>query len=157
MTALQGRADPSWTSGGSLLVNGVSEPLIRFKKIIGSVPQEDIMHRDLTVYENIRYSASMRLPASWTSKQREDHVAATISAMQLKHVQDVHVGDEVKRGVSGGQRKRCNIGMEVAAAPSLLLLDEPTSGLDATASLEICQVLKDLARVCSLTVAMVKS
>jgi hypothetical protein len=51
--------------------------------------------------------------------------------------------------------KRCNIGLEVAAAPSLLLLDEPTSGLDSTAAMEICQVLKDLARVSSLTVAMV--
>jgi len=86
------------------------------------------MHRDLSVYDNIRYSANVRLPASWTAKQREDHVAATVSALQLKHVQDVLVGDEAKRGVSGGQRKRCNIGMEVAAAPSLLLLDEPTSG-----------------------------
>lgn len=128
LTALLGRVDPSWTCGGSLLVNGADVPLRRFSKIIGYVPQDDVMHRDLSVYDNIRYSANVRLPASWSAQQRENHVAATISALQLKHVQDVLVGDEAKRGVSGGQRKRCNIGMEVAAAPSLLLLDEPTSG-----------------------------
>ena len=102
LTALLGRVDPSWTCGGSLLVNGVDVPLRRFSKIIGYVPQDDVMHRDLSVYDNIRYSSNVRLPASWTQKQREDHVAATISALQLKHVQDTLVGDESKRGVSGG-------------------------------------------------------
>eukprot|EP01033_Poteriospumella_lacustris_P020570 gene20570-15100_t len=82
-------------------------------------------------------------------------IDATISAMQLSHVQHVAIGDETVRGVSGGQRKRVNIGMEVVAAPSLLLLDEPTSGLDSTAAMEICGVLKQLAAVSGLTVAMV--
>lgn len=75
--------------------------------------------------------------------------------MQLSHVQHSIVGDENVRGISGGQRKRVNIGMELAAAPSLLLLDEPTSGLDSTAAMHICQVLKDLASVSKITVAMV--
>jgi ABC-type multidrug transport system ATPase subunit len=150
-----GKVDNSWKRGGSLRINGEEEQLGRFRKVIGYVPQEDIMHRDLSVYDNIRYSANIRLPSNWSAKQREDHVNATIAAMQIKEVQDTRVGDEVIRGVSGGQRKRCNIGIEIAAAPSLLLLDEPTSGLDSTAAMDICQVLKDLARVSSLTVAMV--
>ena len=117
------------------------------------------MHRDLTVYDNIRYSADVRLPRAWTSVQRSDHVHAVLRSVQLTDIQDVRVGDESKRGVSGGQRKRCNLGMEIAAAPTLLLLllDEPTSGLDSTAALAICELLndRDLAHVSSLTVAMV--
>jgi ABC-type multidrug transport system ATPase subunit/ABC-type multidrug transport system permease subunit len=147
--------DRSWERGGSLTVNGISEPLSSYRRIIGYVPQEDIMSRELSVYDNIRYAANCRLPVEWTSKQREDHVNAVISAMQLKHVQDVRIGDESLRGISGGQRKRVNIGMELAAAPSLLLLDEPTSGLDSHSAMEICRVLKDVARVSSLTVALV--
>lgn len=61
----------------------------------------------------------------------------------------------VRRGISGGQRKRCNIGIELAAAPLFLVLDEPTSGLDSTSAMDICQVLKDLAANAGITVAMV--
>jgi ABC-type multidrug transport system ATPase subunit len=101
---LLGRIDPSWECGGSLLVNGASELLRRFKKIIGFVPQDDLVHPDLSVYDNVKYAANTRLPANWTTKQREDHVNATIAAMQLRHVQDTLVGNEVRRGISGGQR-----------------------------------------------------
>ena len=155
LNVLLGKTDPSWQRGGVLRVNGNDEPLNRFSKVMGFVPQEDIMHRDLSGYDNIRYSAQVRLPRDWTSEQREAHAAACIAALQLEHVQDTIIGDEIVRGISGGQRKRVNVGIEMAAAPLALFLDEPTSGLDSTAAMEICATLKDLARIASLTVVMV--
>ena len=68
------------------------------------------------------------------------HASAVISALGLDKVRHSIVGDEMSRGLSGGERKRLNIGIELAAAPLLLLLDEPTSGLDSSAALELCQV-----------------
>ena len=68
------------------------------------------------------------------------HAGAVIAALGLHRVRHSIVGDEQSRGVSGGERKRLNIGIELAAAPLLLLLDEPTSGLDSSAALELCLV-----------------
>ena len=68
------------------------------------------------------------------------HASAVIAALGLHRVRHSIVGDEQSRGVSGGERKRLNIGIELAAAPLLLLLDEPTSGLDSSAALELCMV-----------------
>lgn len=155
LNTVLGKCDSTWTRGGTLLINGVTEDLNRFRKLVGYVPQDDIMHRDLTVYENISYSANIRLPSDWTHEQRRQHVEAVIVSLQLSHVQHSNIGDENVRGISGGQRKRVNIGMELAAAPSLLLLDEPTSGLDSTAAMHICQVLTEITRVSAITIAMV--
>jgi len=63
-----------------------------------------------------------------------------LSHAQLDHVSDSCIGDEATRGISGGQRKRVNVGMEMVADPSLLFLDEPTSGLDSTTSFDLVQV-----------------
>jgi ABC-type multidrug transport system ATPase subunit len=82
-------------------------------------------------------------------------VEAVLQALDLMHVCDTPVGDENMRGVSGGQRKRTNVGLELAAAPLALFLDEPTSGLDSTSALVLCDVLQQLARRAGVTVAMV--
>jgi ABC-type multidrug transport system ATPase subunit len=66
--------------------------------------------------------------------------------LQLSHVSDSPIGDEAKRGISGGQRKRVNVGMEMVADPSLLFLDEPTSGLDSTTSYDLVFALGALAK-----------
>jgi len=82
-------------------------------------------------------------------------VDAVLDALSLAHVQHTRIGDEKTRGVSGGQRKRVNIGIEVAACPVALYLDEPTSGLDSTAALEVTNSLKHIAHSTGITVAMV--
>ncbi|KAI8843068.1 hypothetical protein BC829DRAFT_420151 [Chytridium lagenaria] len=113
-------------------------------KIIGYVPQEDVMLRELT----------NSTPRSWTRRQIEDHVDNVLKALNLTHVANSFIGDETDRGVSGGQRKRVNIGMELAAAPLAIFLDEPTSGLDATAALEVADILASIAHL-GLTVVSV--
>ena len=101
--------------------------------------------------ETIYHSARTRLPGSWSNHQVNEYVDAVIETLGLKHVQYSLIGDESagnsgrERGVSGGQRKRVNIGIGLASAPLALFLDEPTSGLDSTASLKVVSTLKAIA------------
>lgn len=121
--------------------------IFRYKKIIGYVPQDDIVLPELTVRENILHSARIRLPANWSDSEIQSHVDILISCLQLAHVQNSLVGSTAAPVISGGQRKRVSIGMELAAAPMALFLDEPTSGLDATAAASIMATLKALSRL----------
>ncbi|KAJ3201040.1 hypothetical protein HDU67_001638, partial [Dinochytrium kinnereticum] len=93
-------------TGGELRINGVAAEMQKYKKIIGYVPQEDIMLRELTVRENITYSARVRLPGSWSSSKVAEHVDHVIDALSLKSVAESQIGDDFSRGISGGQRKR---------------------------------------------------
>ena len=112
---------------------------------IGYVPQEDTMHRDLTVFEVLYYAAKMRLPSDLPNKAVTLQVDQLITKMGLAHIKNSLIGDEATRGISGGQRKRVNIALALITEPPLLFLDEPTSGLDATATIEVIGVLADLA------------
>jgi ABC-type multidrug transport system ATPase subunit len=139
---------------GKLFINNSESEMSKYKKIIGYVPQEDIMLREMTVRENIEHSARIRLPSSWSRKEVTEFVDGVLEVLNLSHVQNVLIGDESTRGVSGGQRKRVNIGMELAAIPLALFLDEPTSGLDSTAALKVAEILKRIAGL-GLTVVSV--
>ncbi|PMD65031.1 P-loop containing nucleoside triphosphate hydrolase protein [Hyaloscypha bicolor E] len=134
-------------TGGITKVNGVAGKISKYKKIIGCVPQDDIVLPELTVRENILHSARIRLPSNWTDSEIQNHVDILISCLKLAHVQDSLVGSTGAPVISGGQRKRVSIGMELAAAPMALFLDEPTSGLDATAAASIMATLKALSRL----------
>ncbi|KAL8961896.1 MAG: hypothetical protein Q9183_005239, partial [Haloplaca sp. 2 TL-2023] len=134
-------------TGGTTKINGVQGDIKKYKKIIGYVPQDDIVLPELTVRENILHSARIRLPSNWTDGQIQKHVDILISCLQLAHVKDSLVGSAAKPVISGGQRKRVSIGIELAAAPMALFLDEPTSGLDATSASSIMATLKELSRL----------
>lgn len=114
-------------TGGKLLVNGKEGSLAQYRRLVGFVPQEDIMIRELTVYENIRHAAMMRLPSSWTTEKKLERVEAVLQSLDLDHVRNSIIGDEIRRGISGGQRKRVNVAMELVSDPALICLDEPTS------------------------------
>lgn len=124
LKALNGYTPPSH---GCVFLN--ETPLYRaydmFRDTIGYVPQDDIIHTDLSVKKCLDYVARLRLPADFKSEQRTDIVESTIEAIGLSHVCD----NKVKE-LSGGQRKRVSIGAELITRPSVLFLDEPTSGLD---------------------------
>jgi ABC-type multidrug transport system ATPase subunit len=134
-------------TGGVTKVNGVPGNISKYRKIIGYVPQDDIVLPELTVRENILHSARIRLPRTWTDNEIQHHVDILISCLQLSHVTHSLVGSPGAPVISGGQRKRVSIGMELAAAPMALFLDEPTSGLDATAAASIMSTLKALTRL----------
>lgn len=131
---------------GHVYINDDEVDLTRFSKIVGFVKQDDIMLRELTVAETLLFNARMRYdPESIDTP--ESIANAMTTALDLGHVRDTNIGDEKKRGISGGQRKRVNIGMELVSLPSILFLDEPTSGLDSSSSMAVCSALRDMAAV----------
>lgn len=142
-------------SSGHIMLNGKPDELSNYSKLIGYVPQEDIMLRDLTVLDILLHSASMRLPIDWSKESVKTKVFEIISFLGLSHVAQTIIGDEETRGISGGQRKRVNIGMELVAEPSVLFLDEPTSGLDSSTSFEVCANLREIAEQQGITIAAV--
>ncbi|GKT47666.1 putative Xaa-pro aminopeptidase [Colletotrichum spaethianum] len=134
-------------TGGTVAVNSSPDKLKRYKKVIGYVPQDDIVLPELTVYENIVHCAKIRLPQTWSIADIECHVDSVIDCLELSHVRNSLVGSVGRPVISGGQRKRVSIGMELAAAPMAIFLDEPTSGLDATAASSMMRTLKAVARL----------
>ncbi|KAL0403490.1 UNVERIFIED_CONTAM: ABC transporter G family member 24 [Sesamum radiatum] len=127
---------------GLVLINGKVESVSSYKKIVGFVPQDDIVHGNLTVEENIWFSANCRLSAELPKADKVLVVERVIESLGLQPVRDSLVGTMEKRGISGGQRKRVNVGLELAMEPSLLFLDEPTSGLDSSSSQLLLRALR---------------
>ncbi|KAI4383786.1 hypothetical protein MLD38_009586 [Melastoma candidum] len=130
------------TVSGTILINGKDESIHSYKKIIGFVPQDDIVHGNLTVEENLWFSARCRLSADLPKPEKVLVVERVIESLGLQQVRDSLVGTVEKRGISGGQRKRVNVGLEMVMEPSLLILDEPTSGLDSSSSLLLLRALR---------------
>ena len=145
MNVLAGKATYG-TMTGQIEINGRPDSVLNYSTLVGFVPQEDTMLRDLTVRENLSFYARIRLPASYSNARCETIVDETIGTLGLSHIQHSRIGDETKRGISGGQRKRVNVGMEMVSSPSLLFLDEPTSGLDSTTSYDLLEALHVLAK-----------
>lgn len=109
---------------------------------------------ELSVKENLLHSARIRLPSTWTQIEIVEHVDLLIACLELTNIENNIVGDLINPGISGGQRKRVSIGIELAAAPMVLILDEPTSGLDSTAALAIMKLLMAICRL-GVTVACI--
>jgi ATP-binding cassette subfamily G (WHITE) protein 2 len=133
------------TIDGTVLLDGFPLPKT-FKCMSGYVVQDDIVMGTLTVRENLNFSAALRLPGKKTSQERQARVDAVLLDLGLQHVADSMVGNEYIRGISGGERKRTNIGMELIIAPSVLFLDEPTTGLDAYTAVSVMQLLQCLSK-----------
>uniref|UniRef100_A0A7N0RHL0 ABC transporter domain-containing protein n=1 Tax=Kalanchoe fedtschenkoi TaxID=63787 RepID=A0A7N0RHL0_KALFE len=139
---------------GSITVNGGSASVSSYKKIIGYVPQDDIVHGNLTVEENLWFSARCRLAGNMPRVDRVLIVERVIESLGLQEIRGCLVGTVEKRQISGGQRKRVNVGLEMVIEPSLLILDEPTSGLDSSTSQLLLRALRHEARE-GVTICMV--
>lgn len=141
LSALAGKMHGCKASG-VILINGVNESIHSYRKIIGFVPQDDIVHGNLTVEENLWFSARCRLAGDLRKPDKVLIVERVIEFLGLQSVRNSLVGTVEKRGISGGQRKRVNVGLELVMEPSLLILDEPTSGLDSTSSQLLLRALR---------------
>eukprot|EP00252_Welwitschia_mirabilis_P018165 TRINITY_DN4040_c0_g2_i1.p1 TRINITY_DN4040_c0_g2~~TRINITY_DN4040_c0_g2_i1.p1 ORF type:complete len:620 (-),score=-26.42 TRINITY_DN4040_c0_g2_i1:294-2153(-) len=149
---LSGRLRPASTS--TIFVNDRAASAATLRRISAYVTQEDALLPLLTVKETLMFSADFRLPAKMGRKQKELKVEQVMTELGLSHVADSRIGDDTVRGVSGGERRRVSIGVELIHDPALLLLDEPTSGLDSAAALNIIQLLhsSNIARTILVTI-----
>ncbi|PSJ25041.1 ABC transporter ATP-binding protein [Streptosporangium nondiastaticum] len=107
---------------------------------IGLVPQDDILHKELTVRKALRYAAKLRFPGDTAASEREARIDEVLRELKL----DIHKDKKVT-ALSGGQRKRVSVALELLTKPSLIFLDEPTSGLDPGMDRDVMQLLRGLA------------
>ncbi len=121
---------------------------------IGYVPQDDLVHPELTVFEAVRYSAKFRLPPDYSNDEIDARVQQTLRDLGLETVANLQIGRPEKKILSGGQRKRVNIALELVTDPVILYLDEPTSGLAADDATSLVNLLSELAKDTGKTIIM---
>ncbi|PWA46431.1 pleiotropic drug resistance protein PDR/CDR [Artemisia annua] len=144
LDSLADRLSKNVVMTGDILLNGEKRRLSY--GAVAYVTQEDVLMGTLTVRETITYSAYLRLPTSFTNEEVRDIVEGTIMEMGLEDCGDTLVGNWHLRGLSGGEKKRLSIALEILVRPRLMFLDEPTSGLDSASAFFVVQALKSVAR-----------
>jgi len=145
MDTLAGRIQKGVAATSIIELDGKKLTRARAGRLIAYVEQEDCVFATETPRECMKFSADLRLPKSTTTEKKIQIVDDIIKRLGLSSCEDTMVGGGRLRGVSGGERKRTSIGVELVTNPTILFLDEPTSGLDSYAALETVKLLKDLA------------
>lgn len=144
LSVLNGQNPPC---DGEVLINGVSihNDKDKVKGLIGYVSQDDLLIEELTVFENLYYNAKLCFD-NLTDEEIVKRVDDTLKSLGLNEIRDMKVGNPLNKKISGGQRKRLNISLELIREPAIMFLDEPTSGLSSRDSENILDLLKELAR-----------
>lgn len=143
LSILAGKIKPQ---GGRITINGIDihrEPE-QIEGIIGFVPQDDLLMEDLTVFRNLYLNAKLCL-SNLTEAEILRRVERVLIDLDLEEVKDLKVGNPLKKVISGGQRKRLNIALELLREPAVLFVDEPTSGLSSMGSEKVMLLLKEQA------------
>ncbi|KAI3906690.1 hypothetical protein MKW92_011488 [Papaver armeniacum] len=150
LDALAGRLGSNTKQSGSIKVNGRKQSLDFGTSAY--VTQDDALTTTLTVKESVYYSAMLQLPESMTNAEKKERVEITILEMGLEEAMDTRIGGWSSKGLSGGQKRRVSICIEILTRPKLLFLDEPTSGLDSAASYHVMDRIMKLTQQCGMTV-----
>lgn len=143
LNVLNGNAAPS---AGALLINGydVYKERDKIEGLIGYVPQDDLLIEELTVFQNLFYNTKLCFDG-FDDEQITKMVMKILNSLGLEETRDLKVGNVMMKTISGGQRKRLNIGLELIREPSVMFVDEPTSGLSSRDSENIMDLLKELS------------
>lgn len=134
---------PACKVSGQVLVNHKPMNVNRFRRESGHVAQEDALFPLLTVRETLMYSALLRLPGA--RKVAATRVAALMKELGLDPIADSRIGNGSDHGISGGERRRVSIGVDLVHDPAIILIDEPTSGLDSASALNVISLLRLMA------------
>lgn len=131
---------------GEILINGLDlhKDKTELEGVIGYVPQDDLLIEELTVFQNLYFAAKLSFGEKEESELQE-LVTKTLGDLGLSEIAHLRVGNPMDKTISGGERKRVNIGLELLRAPGILFLDEPTSGLSSRDSQSIIELLKELS------------
>ena len=151
MNILNGKIPPD---DGRIHINGFSLDQASIEGVIGYVPQDDLLFEELTVYQNLYFNAKTCF-SDFSEELIDRTVNKVLEDLDLEEIKDLKVGDPLNKTISGGQRKRLNIALELMREPSILFVDEPTSGLSSMDSEKMMLLLKDLARKGKLVVAII--
>lgn len=143
LNVLNGSEEPS---SGRVLVNGIDihQHPEKVEGVIGYIPQDDLLMEDLTVFQNLYYAARLCF-GQYDKDQIAEIVERVILQLGLTEIRNLKVGSPLQKTISGGQRKRVNIGLELLREPTILFVDEPTSGLSSRDSENIMDLLKELS------------
>ena len=139
LNAMCGYLEPA---SGSVCINGIDlyKNFDSLKKLVGYVPQSDIVYDNLTLYDMLSYTAKLRLPTDATEEDRERAISRAITTVELTDKKESLI-----KNLSGGQRKRASIAVELLSDPNLLFLDEPASGLDPGTERNLMNSLRSMA------------
>ena len=148
---ISGMAEPTF---GHITIDGIAVTEDRARSWIGLVPQDDHLLPELTVEENLFYAARLAFRED-DRNQSAERVKACLTQLGLWEARDLQVGDALNKTISGGQRKRLNIAMELIREPRVLLVDEPTSGLSSKDSELLMDLLKQMTYAGTLVIAVI--
>jgi ABC-type multidrug transport system ATPase subunit len=153
LNLLHGKIQPS---SGNVYINGfdINSDAEELKGLIGFVPQDDMLIEELTVYQNLYFNARLCF-GDFNEEQLKETVEKVLHDLDLYEIKDLHVGDMLNKKVSGGQRKRLNIGLELMREPVVLFIDEPTSGLSSFDSEKVMSLLRNQALSGKLVFAII--
>ncbi|GMH07921.1 hypothetical protein Nepgr_009761 [Nepenthes gracilis] len=140
---------------GSVTLNGEALESRLLKVISSYVMQDDLLFPMLTVEETLMFAAEFRLPRTLSKSKKAGRVQQLIDQLGLRNAAKTVIGDEGHRGISGGERRRVSIGIDIIHDPIILFLDEPTSGLDSTSAFMVVKVLQRIAQTGSIVIMSV--
>ncbi|DAA75866.1 TPA_exp: putative ABC transporter [Trichophyton benhamiae CBS 112371] len=153
LNVLAGRAN-SLRDGvnGEVLVNGRTASKETFRHLSSYVEQEDVLIGSLTVEETLYFAAQLSLSRSIPKKDRIQRIKYLLNSFGIQNQAKTLIGTPIRKGISGGQKRRVSVAAQLITCPKIIFLDEPTSGLDSTASYEVMSFVKALARKNNLIV-----
>ena len=151
LNLLNGKLEPS---SGRIHINGHSPQRAGREGVIGYVPQDDLLFDELTVFDNLYFNAKISF-SGFSDALLNNAVNKVLDDLDLMEIKDLRVGNALNKSISGGQRKRLNIALEIMREPAVLFVDEPTSGLSSNDSEKVMWLLRDLARKGKLVIVII--
>ncbi|PNW85044.1 hypothetical protein CHLRE_03g169300v5 [Chlamydomonas reinhardtii] len=137
---------------GDVLVNGKAVTKEKMRRISGFVHQEDVILHTMTVREALEFAAALKLPSSMTAAQKSQRAMEVAQLLNLHKSLDSVVGSSMIKGISGGEKRRLSLGMEMVTEPAVLFLDESSSGLDSFTAFKVVHILRSVAHLHGRTV-----